>query len=431
MVDYSPLVAAALMSAQGQAALVAGNAGAVVRVVREALGWTQQDLADRSGYSQSTISRIESGKTRAARDTDVLADLAQVLGVSPAVLGFANCPDQHRTLDDVDRRGLLGGSVALAVTALLPQSVATPGQIDAAQAARCWTALRRLVELDDSQGGATVYEMTAGMVRRLQDALRGGSYLPSVGRELQAVTAATMEHAAWLAYDAGWQQRARQWWLETCHFADLADATEARVTAWASMALHAGDDQRNGAEAVALAQAARTAAGDQATPTLLSLLSAREAVGHALTGDRSAAASSVAQARRWLDRGRRGDEPFWLDFWGPADLAWHETRVSVVTRNGKAAETAARAALASVDADTFPRNHTLYAARFGLVLTQLGRLDEAISVTSGAVQRVDTVRGSGRILADLHRSVDLLGQQNHPPAQTFASAARRLLPAAP
>ncbi len=285
----------------------------------------------------------------------------------------------------------LSGAVALAVTSLLPQGVATPGHIDATAAADCWTALRRLVELDDHQGGATVYQMAAGMARRLEDALRRGSYLPSVGHELHSVTAATMEHAAWLAYDAGWQDQARYWWLETCHLADLAGVPEARVTALTSMALQASDDPARGRDTVALVQAARATAQDRATPAVLSLLAAREAVGHARIGDRRAAVSSIAEARRRLDLGRRGDEPFWLDFWGPADLAWHETRVALALGLGKSAERAARAALMSADATAFPRNHTLYAVRLGTVLTRLGQLDEAMSVTSDALQQVNAV----------------------------------------
>ncbi|MGH4019674.1 MAG: hypothetical protein ACRDT0_10660, partial [Pseudonocardiaceae bacterium] len=346
----------------------------------------------------------------------------------PAALGLAGDPDRRPILDGVERREVLGGGVALAVSALLPQGVARPGRIDAAGAAQCWTALRRLEELDAQQGGATVYQMAEEMARRLQDALRRGSYLPSVGSELQRVTAAAMEQAGWLAYDAGWPQRARHWWLETCHLADLASIPEARVTALASMALQASDDPGRGAETVALTQAARTAA-DQATPVLLSLLAAREAIGHARSGDCTAAVSSIAEARRWLDQGRRGGEPFWLDFWGAADLAWHETRTALATGNGKLAEIAARTALTSVDAEVWPRNHTLYAVRLGSLLTRLGQLDEAIAVTGDAMRRVDAVRGSGRIVSDLHHTVDLLGQQNYPQARTFAAAARRLLPA--
>ena len=157
-------------------------------------------------------------------------------------------------------------------------------------------------------------------------------------------------------------------------------------------------------------------------------MSAREAVGHAHTGDRRAAIAAVGQAHQWLDHGRRGDEPFWLDFWRPADLAWHGTRVALATRQGKYAEVAARTALASVDATSFPRNHTAYGAGLGSVLTQRGQLDEAISVTSEAIHAVHAVRGSGWTVASLHHTIDLLGQQNYALAKAFATAARRLLP---
>jgi transcriptional regulator with XRE-family HTH domain len=426
---HSRVVAAVLLSPQGRAAVAAGEIGTLIRLMRQALGWSQQDLADRSGYSQATISRLERGVSRAARDTVILTDLAQALGVPPAVLGVSGQSAQPSILDDVERRDFLGGSAGLAVTMLLPQDVATPGRIDAAQAAQCWTALCRLFELDDRQGGATVYQVAEGMARRLQDALRRGSYVPSVGRELQSVTAATMEHAGWLAYDAGWQHKARHWWLEACHRAELAEVPDARVTALASMALQAGNTPGGGRETVDLAHAARVAAGDRATPILLSLLAAREAVGHAQTGDRKAAVSAISQACRWLDHGRGEDEPFWLDFWGPADLAWHETQVALATGNGKSAELAARTTLSHADTGAFPRNHTLYTINLASILTRLGQLDEAIAVISDAVQQVDSVRGSGRIVARLNRTVDLLGQQDYPPAKTFATAARRLLPA--
>ena len=88
-----------------------------------------------------------------------------------------------------------------------------------------------------------------------------------------------------------------------------------------------------------------------------------------------------------------------------------------------------RRALASGDAETFARNHVSYTSSLGLVLVRRGQLDEAIAVTSDAVQRIATVRGSGRILGRLNHTVDLLGQQNYPPAKTFANLAHRLLPA--
>lgn len=169
--DHSSALAAILASPQGRAAVGSGDTGAAIRLIRRTMGWTQHDLAKRSGYSQATISRLERGVSRATRDTAVLTDLAEALGVPSGALGLASDSNQPPILADVDRREFLGGAIALAVAALLPQAVVTPGRINAAEVAQCWTGLRRLFELDDHQGGGTVYQVAEGMARRLQDAL--------------------------------------------------------------------------------------------------------------------------------------------------------------------------------------------------------------------------------------------------------------------
>lgn len=56
-----------------------------VREIREALGWSQDYLADVSGVTQKTISRIERGVGKSI-DFDVLERLARALRVDPAVL---------------------------------------------------------------------------------------------------------------------------------------------------------------------------------------------------------------------------------------------------------------------------------------------------------------------------------------------------------
>lgn len=421
--------AEALLSPTGRAAVAAGDHGQVIKLARRALGWKQQELADRAGYSQPTISRVERGLSRACRDAAILTDLAGALGLPSEALGLVRANGSTPSLDEVDRRDFLGGAVALAVTALLPQAVAEPARIGAPDVAQCRVSLRRLFELDDRRGGVTVYTMAAGMARHLQEALCRGSYSPAVGTALHQVTAVTMEHAGWLAFDAGRLDDARRWWLETCHLADTAAIPDARITALASMSLHASTTGR-GNEAADLARAARNVAGDRATPVLLSLLSAREAVGLAQARDATAAAAAIADARCRLDRGRRGDEPLWLDFWNAADLACHETRVFLALGRDKAAESSARSALAAADQVAFPRNHTIYTVRLAAVLTQLGQLDEAIDVTTRAVRKVELLRGSRRIGSDLRRTVDLLGRQPYTPARTFAIAAQRLMAAA-
>lgn len=52
-----------------------------VRRLREARGWSQDDLAERAGTTQAQVSRIEAGRHPNAR-TDTLWGLADALGVS-------------------------------------------------------------------------------------------------------------------------------------------------------------------------------------------------------------------------------------------------------------------------------------------------------------------------------------------------------------
>jgi len=72
--------------------MLTGNAVSVgqrIRATREALGWTQSDLAARLGRTQTAVSYWESG--RRGLSLDDLVDVARVLGVPSAEL----LPDRH------------------------------------------------------------------------------------------------------------------------------------------------------------------------------------------------------------------------------------------------------------------------------------------------------------------------------------------------
>lgn len=64
---------------------------AIIRRARLARSWTQADLARLAGYSQPTVSRLETGRGRIT-DTAVLGHLADILDISPAALGIATTP---------------------------------------------------------------------------------------------------------------------------------------------------------------------------------------------------------------------------------------------------------------------------------------------------------------------------------------------------
>jgi hypothetical protein len=201
-----------------------------------------------------------------------------------------------------------------------------------------------------------------------------------------------------------------------------------RVTAFTSMALQAASSPRpmDGREAVQLIDAARSAIGD-GTPRLHSLLSAREALGHARNGDRRAAVHALAVSERLLDHESTDGEPAWLWFWGDADLACHQSRVSLFLGDLAPAEAAARTALSYADEATYPRNHTIYSGRLGNVLARAGRLEESIAIMTPVVNRVQTF-GSSRIRSDVCDTIELLDHhQGYRPARQFTAWSRKVL----
>jgi len=333
-------------------------------------------------------------------------------------------------VDIVNRRDFLSSAAALTAVALLPQKVTSLARIEQEDITQTWTALQRLFQLDDRHGGTMIYQVAAAMAQKLDAALKQAYFTDSVGQQLRVVAATTMEHAGWLAYDAGQDASARRWWLETIHLArDLGNVPDAHLAALASMSLQASGDYRRARETISLAQAARGAASRRASPTLLSVLAAREAIGYAQLGDKAAARSSIAEARHWMDQGQTPDEPLWLQFWCPADLASHETRVALALGDKIAAEKAARSAVSTADEQRFPRNHALYSVRLGAILTKTGQLDEAIIVMTNAVKRIDQISGSRRFVNDLSENLNQLSAHSYEPARQFAMAAQRLLPA--
>ena len=75
--------------------------GSLVAVHRRRLGWTQQDLAERTGMSPDMISRIETGGSGARFNT--IEKLAAALEVDPAAFFLVNAGsgDLRRPLLDL------------------------------------------------------------------------------------------------------------------------------------------------------------------------------------------------------------------------------------------------------------------------------------------------------------------------------------------
>jgi transcriptional regulator with XRE-family HTH domain len=60
--------------------------GEVIRMLRELKGWTQAELADRSGIGASNLSLLEHGRVEIGRKR--AEQLAEAFGVHPAIIMF-------------------------------------------------------------------------------------------------------------------------------------------------------------------------------------------------------------------------------------------------------------------------------------------------------------------------------------------------------
>ena len=69
----------------------------MIRELREKLGWSQNELARRSGVKQGVLSDIESGKTRHPR-IDTMISISKALGVPVEALVGEDGPDAEDTV---------------------------------------------------------------------------------------------------------------------------------------------------------------------------------------------------------------------------------------------------------------------------------------------------------------------------------------------
>ena len=67
--------------------------GEVIRMLRDLKGWTQQELAERSGINASNISLLENGRVEIGKKR--AEQLANAFDVHPAIIMFPEYESNH------------------------------------------------------------------------------------------------------------------------------------------------------------------------------------------------------------------------------------------------------------------------------------------------------------------------------------------------
>ena len=329
----SPLPAVFWRSWEVTRAAAADLPGAVIALARQAHGLSQAELGAVAGFSQSAISRLESGGN-AGFDIRVLKSLGRLLGVPPRLLGLAD-------EDGAPAACTATANAPAVITSNTPAAASPPGvsmdrqalldacitAIVGAPAARAW----QLAGDGRAVNGQTVHELL--VVRRLiNDAdnwIGPGNLAPAVGdlyrlidrmrraakgemrRWLLDVTALYAEFYGWLCQEVGDLRSAAEWTERALQQAQAADDRNLVAYAYVRMAQLAESDHDDD-RVIGLSRAALREPG--ITTQVRALALQAQARGHAIAGDEASCLRTLEQVNEldlpeappWSDEYRVG-----------------------------------------------------------------------------------------------------------------------------
>ncbi|MEU7106946.1 hypothetical protein ABZ951_18065 [Streptomyces sp. NPDC046215] len=300
----------------------------------------------------------------------------------------------------VDRRHFVADTLGTAAGLTLGPSTA----IGTPHITELREGLRSLYTLDDAYGGDAVRSLAIRHLRRIRRIINNGTYPDTIGRQLQLLAGETAEQCAWLFYDADDQEAARRYWGEALTAATVLGDDGLEILVLASLSMQAVHENRP-RDGYDLARAAYHRAAPLGSPTLLSLIAAREARALARMRDHRAARGRLAESMRLADRPGR-PAPEWAAFHGHAELDYTHGLLNAEAGHHRAAVPFLRAALAHQNR-TYGRNRALYRLTLARSLVQAEDVEEGAAEAVASMEHLAEVE-SGRVLRRLAEVRDLL-----------------------
>jgi transcriptional regulator with XRE-family HTH domain len=335
--DLAPLPASVWSSWEVRAAAAHESPGAVIALARRAHGLSQGQLGHLAGFSQSAISRIESGGNL-AYDLRMLRVFQRLLGIPAHLLGLApdaypvprtdesavlgpiglrpGPPDQ-RSADDaaplaVDCHTLAAACTASVLAALPVDALGAikgshPVDLDVLHRL---LVVRRLLNDSDNWLGSRSLASAVRQLYELIDRLRRAT-TGELRRNLLDVAALYAEFCGWLHQEVGDVRGGVEWTQRALQQAQAADDRDLVAYVFVRMGQFAEADG-DGDRVVGLARAAQREPGLSAQVRALALQ--QEARGHALVRDERWCLTKLDEAwavgedirERWTDEYRVG-----------------------------------------------------------------------------------------------------------------------------
>jgi hypothetical protein len=183
-----------------------------------------------------------------------------------------------------------------------------------------WSMCSAFADADHRLGGGHARRALICYADEVVAPLLTGRYTDQTGRELFAAAARLCDIAGFMCFDSDHQGLGQKYFIMALRMAKTSGDQALGAHILTDMSMQA-QHQRHAREAVALADAAVTAAGRSGSATVLARCHAVQARALAAQGDASDSDHALNQAERTLDRAASRSEPFWITFFTPRQLA--------------------------------------------------------------------------------------------------------------
>nr|WP_189180554.1 helix-turn-helix transcriptional regulator [Microbispora rosea] len=361
----SPLVAAALAEC---------DIPTILAEAMRAHGWTQGQLAEAVGYSQSWVSKVL--RRRQPLTIDQVREISGRLGVPLHLLRFG-----HRGDDDPTKRRDFGKAVALAALTVAPIPTRAEADETTAPTLTAITGAQRRLEAT-----TPARELARGAVAHVEMANRALGRAARSGHAT-AICAAVSEaagFAAWLhadMHDAGTARTYYRLAIDTARRAEHNLLASYMIGSLASFEIEA-DDATLG---LALLSEAARQLGNHPPATARAWLSSIEALGHATVRNAPAALAALGEAEKAVTAGERAAAPPWpwVFPFDHAKLAGYRALVMVRLERPDEAVSAFAESLASTQPAVKQRGVLM--TEIATAKSMAGEIDEAFRLASDAL----------------------------------------------
>ncbi|GAA1291572.1 helix-turn-helix transcriptional regulator [Saccharothrix xinjiangensis] len=358
---------------------------------REALGYTQETLAQRMRVDRSTVARWERGIQ--TPQPWMRPDLAKALQATPDRLAAL--------LDGTTPQSAPSSTVA-------PTGIAGLGDLDGRQVIDSIFATAQEWQIADRRiGGGALYPSAAHyLTHEIAPQLVSPTFGVSVPL-LFAAAASITEIAGWMAHDSGEDGNARRYFDRAFRLALAGDDRALAANACASMA-HLAIELRQPHDALRIAaEGLGQAAATHGTSRLIARLHAMRARGLALIGDRAGCCTALEDAERILDQAG-GEQPArWIAGFDEASLASEAALCFLQLTELGEAERRAREVIRLRSEDRV-RSRTFAQLTLANVLVHAGRVDEAAAIGHEACGTTASLN-SARVVHQLRALGGVLG----------------------